>query len=240
MPVYHKEDPSTIQSMFNSIAKQYDKANGILSFQLHKKWNHTLICQVMSYLPSHTYLDLCSGTGDIAFDYLKSNPAICQAFLVDFSREMLNCAKAKAINLNLTRHAIEYIEADVQHIPLANESVDCATMAYGIRNVKDPLLCMQEVYRVLKPGGRFGILELTQPSSAFLRFGHQLYLKTILPFLGKMVTTNQDAYNYLQDSIRRFIAPQKLEEMMQQCGFTHTSRLSLTGGIATILIGSKE
>lgn len=239
MPPYQKENPSTIQSMFNSIAKQYDKANAVLSLQLHKRWNHTLVCQVMSPLKTHTYLDLCSGTGDIAFDYLQTNPATCQAFLIDFSANMLSCAKAKAATLHLKRHEIKYIEADVQNIPLGKDTIDCATMAYGIRNVKDPSVCIGEVFRVLKPGSRFGILELTQPHNSLLRLGHQLYLKTILPFFGKILTTNQDAYDYLQNSIQTFIAPSDLEKLMQERGFVNTSRLSLAGGIATILIGTK-
>lgn len=238
MPTYHKNDPHTIQSMFNSIAKHYDKANSILSFQLHKKWNRQLVCQML--LPySHRFLDLCCGTGDIAFDYLQRSQSSCRAYLLDFSSNMLSCAKGKAAVLNLKRHEIKYLEADAQNLPLSSNSIDCATLAYGIRNIKDPDRCLQEIYRVLKPGGRFGILELTQPKNPFLRFGHRLYLKAFLPVFGKWITANQDAYQYLCNSIQSFILPEELENKMRSYQFIETSCIKLTGGIATILIGQK-
>lgn len=239
MPLYHKHDPNTIQMMFNSIARRYDLVNAVLSFQLHKRWNRTLVKKILVSSFPHTFLDLCCGTGDIAFHYLQKATPNCQAYLVDFCSEMLACAKEKSIKLSLTQHQLHYLESDVQYLPLADASIDCATMAYGIRNVKDPAACIQEAYRVLKPNGRFGILELTRPEHSLLRFGHTLYLKTALPIFGRWLTANREAYQYLCNSIHTFIAPNELEELFLKTGFTHTSRLSLSGGIATILIGYK-
>ena len=112
-------------------------------------------------------------------------------------------------------------------------------MAYGIRNVQDPSLCIQEVFRVLKPGGSFGILELTRPRSLILRAGHHLYLHKLLPLLGKLLTDNQQAYQYLCQSIETFIEPQEIEKLLQYNGFIQTERLCLAGGIATIILGTK-
>lgn len=236
---YNKNDPLTIQNMFNSIAKRYDRANAVLSFQLHKYWNRELVRQVVSPQNSHTLLDLCCGTGDIALEYIKKSTTPCHAYLIDFCSNMLECAKTKMALQPFSDHKIQFIEADAQAIPLQDETIDCTTMAYGIRNIKDPALCMREVYRVLKPGGRFGILELTQPNNFLLRTGHRFYLKTILPILGKWLTSNPEAYQYLQSSIQNFIAPSELENIMKQSKFVNTKRLSLGGGIATILIGTK-
>ena len=186
--MYCKENPQTIQSLFNSIAGRYDLTNAVLSFNLHKRWNSALVQHVLKpHLPK-VFLDLCSGTGDIAFNYLHSAPHSCQACLIDFSSEMLEHAKHKANKYSFDRHQISYLEADVQQLPLQDQFADCATMAYGIRNVQYPTHCFQEIFRVLKPGGCFGILELTRPRNRLLRFGHQLYLRTVLPLLGESLS----------------------------------------------------
>lgn len=240
MKTYNKNDPETIQKMFGSIAKKYDSANQLLSLNMHRRWNSRLIKEVMAKESPTTYLDLCSGTGEIAFSYLSHAKAPCQTFMVDFCEEMLQCAKEKAsANINLNKHDIHYIQADVQKLPLPNTHVACATMAYGIRNVQNPDKCIQEVFRVLKPGGRFGILELTEPTNPIMRFGHKIYLQTMLPVLGNLVASNRQAYQYLSESIHSFIKPAKLEEILKNIGFREVTQKPLMGGIATILISKK-
>lgn len=236
--MYRKDCPQTIQTMFNSIAKRYDLTNAVLSLSLHKKWNRALVNLMLKNHP-HTLVDLCAGTGDIAIDFLNTTKNPCHAYFVDFSEAMLEHAKMKASKLPFNQHELSFLEADVQQLPLPDQSADCATMAYGIRNVQHPSRCIKDVYRVLKPGGRFGILELTRPRSQILRFGHQLYLRTFLPLLGKWLTANQDAYQYLRNSINTFIAPEEIENLMKKEGFIQTQKYSLAGGIATILVGQK-
>lgn len=239
--MYQKDSPTSIQSMFNSIAKQYDLTNAILSLSLHKRWNQALIQHVQKYSTPQTILDLCSGTGEIAFNFINQLTHPCHAYLIDFSSEMLECARNKAIKGKFKYpHQLSYLEADVQKLPLMDEMADCATMAYGIRNVKDPAQCMREVYRVLKPGGVFGILELTRPKYRLLRIGHQLYLKTLIPLLGKWLTDNQDAYQYLCQSIQSFYNPEALTNSLSNCGFVNLQCHSLWGGIATIILGQKK
>ncbi len=239
MKIYNKNRPHTIKAMFNSIAQKYDRTNDVMSFYLHRHWNHELVRRVQHDQTPHTIMDLCSGTGDIAFNYLKYASVPCEAYLVDFSPEMLSCAQQKASILPLHKHKIEYVVADVQRLPFENQTMDCATMAYGIRNVHHPFQCIQEVYRVLKPGGCFGILELTRPQNRLLRFGHKLYLRTLLPILGRWVTKNEDAYHYLRQSIHTFIPPKALEDDLKKAGFIKTGSYSLAGGIATIITGYK-
>lgn len=236
--MYQKDSPETIQAMFNHIANRYDLTNAVLSFSLHKRWNRSLVKHVQ-HPPSPIYLDLCSGTGDIAFDYLKRIPSSCHAYLIDFSSEMLECAKRKSSKSSLNHHQISFLEADVQKLPLPNQFADCTTMAYGIRNVQNPSRCIQEIFRVLKPGGFFGILELTRPRYRLLRLGHTIYMRTILPLLGKWLTDNRQAYQYLCQSIQSFITPEELESLFSTYGFSQIKRHSLAGGIATILTGSK-
>lgn len=238
--MYDKNNPQTIQDMFGSIAQGYDRANAILSLQMHKSWNSALIRKITTSKAPATLLDLCCGTGDIAFEYLKNAMPARQAYLLDFCPEMLACAKQKAQKYGLERHSLHFVQGDAQALPFPPANFTCATMAYGLRNIQDPLKSMQEVYRVLQSGGIFGILELTQPKNPLVRAGHKLYLKTVLPLLGKWVTKNKDAYEYLCNSIQAFIPPERLEELLKEAGFKEVHRIPLNWGIATILIATKS
>lgn len=236
---YQKQQPETIQKMFGSIAKQYDRTNAIQSFYLHLYWNAELVKSVSQNSQCRRYLDLCCGTGEIAYTFLKRSKHPTEAFLLDFCQEMLDLAKSKKNSKNVSSHQIQFIQGDAQAIPLPSESIDTVTIAYGIRNVQDPQKCISDVYRVLRPGGKFAILELTQPSHPVLKLGHKIYLRTLLPIIGKFTAANQQAYEYLSNSILEFIPSETLEGMLEHAGFTETKRRHLTGGIATIVSGSK-
>lgn len=238
--MYEKENPETIQAMFDSIASSYDRTNAALSLQMHKMWNRTLVRTAVSAAKPKVYLDLCCGTGEIAFTYLRQSPEACIVHLLDFSNEMLQCAQAKAAKMQIpNQYQLNYICADAQNIPLPDQSVDAITISYGIRNVKDPVRAISEVFRVLRPSGTFGILELTRPTNPVLRFGHQLYLRTAVPLLGWCLSANAEAYQYLQRSIQNFVEPSKLTGIIRQVGFQKTTCMPLTGGIATILFAKK-
>lgn len=240
--MYHKDSPTTIQTMFNHIADRYDLANIILSFSLYKRWNRSFVGRVLGHSSSQqTLVDLCAGTGDVAFDYLRRVKNPSHAYLIDFSSEMLTHARLKAAQFSLQypSHQISYIEADVQRLPLPDQLADNVTIAYGIRNVQHPVDCMREVFRVLKPGGCFGILELTRPRFALLRLGYRMYLRTLMPLLGKWVTSNKQAYQYLCQSIQTFMTPQELQQLLTENGFINIERHPLIGGVATIFIGHK-
>jgi demethylmenaquinone methyltransferase/2-methoxy-6-polyprenyl-1,4-benzoquinol methylase len=237
--IYDKQEPESIQEMFGTIAPKYDRANAVLSLRMHKHWNTELLQRVIKEQQPDTLLDLCCGTGDIGLSFLLNSTTPRQAIMLDFCSEMLDCAKQKAAKLNLTHHALTYVQADAQAIPLADSTIPCATIAYGIRNIKDPAQCMQEVHRVLVPGGTFGILELTRPKHPVVRLGHNIYLKSILPMIGRWLTSNKQAYEYLSHSINHFIPPEKLEGLMKGAGFKSIIQKPLAFGIATILIGQK-
>lgn len=238
--MYTKNDPQSICALFDSIAKDYDRANAVLSWQLHKRWNRALIAHALTHKQPEVLLDLCCGSGAIALSYLQQTPKPTTAYLLDFSEQMLNCARTRATQLPLQHHTIHYLQADAQQIPLPNSSVDCVTIAYGIRNVQHRNRCFNEVYRVLKKGGTFGILELTQPSNKFLRLGHTLYLRTLLPLIGKLLTSNKEAYRYLCNSIHSFVPPTEIEKELQHAGFKSVAKHPHCGGCATLFISSKN
>jgi demethylmenaquinone methyltransferase/2-methoxy-6-polyprenyl-1,4-benzoquinol methylase len=238
---YKKDEPDTIRTMFNSIAQRYDRGNAILSFNMHRLWNRKLVKKTISRSNNTRpiLLDLCAGTGDIAFDHLKKIKEKQHAYLLDFSEEMLLVARDKAQDEALKHHQIEYITADAQDIPLLEESVEAVTIAYGIRNVQRPQQCFNEIFRVLKAGGRVGILELSRPKNILLRAMHRMYLKTMLPLMGKLITSNGAAYDYLSSSIYKFVAPHELRQQLEKAGFNNVQIKSLMGGIATIITADK-
>jgi demethylmenaquinone methyltransferase/2-methoxy-6-polyprenyl-1,4-benzoquinol methylase len=203
---------------------------------MHKRWNSELVKILLKSDPGKNYLDLCSGTGEIALNLLKKAPRPLHAYLLDFCPEMLECAQAKAGNL---LNQLSCITADVCSIPLDSNFADCASMAYGIRNVKDVEKCIQEIFRVLKPKATLAILELTQPKNPILKFGHSLYLRTILPLFGKFLTADRDAYEYLCNSIHHFIKPEELAKQLKKHGFSEVECRPLHGGIATIITAKK-
>lgn len=230
--VYQQSSPESIQAMFASIAENYDRANSLLAFGLPKKWNEQLIHAMGSV---KILLDLCAGTGEIAFGFLKLNPA-AEAILLDFCPEMLAIAQKKGA-LFLDR--FEMLQADAQAIPLPDASVDGVTISYGIRNVKEPEACFHEAFRVLSPGGKFGILELTRPISPLAKLGHRLYTNLILPTLGKISAKNLEAYRYLANSVGSFATAEIIESSLRRVGFQQLKRQTLTFGTATLFTAIK-
>ena len=239
MSSYKKEAPETIQTMFNRIAKRYALGNAIISLGTHKIWNRALINAIYKQKNANTLLDLCAGTGDISLPYLKEKKSPTKAYLLDFSREMLSCAKERAKKIS-AQHEIHFLEADAAAIPLPTNSVACATVAYGVRNIHERVKAFQETYRVLEPGGTFGILELTRPKNRLLGTFHHLYLKMALPLLGRLVLKDADAYRYLSSSIEQFVEPSQLVEELKSCGFSSIKTRALFGGVATLIVSVKN
>lgn len=241
MTKYTQQKPETIRSMFSTIAQNYDKTNAVISLKLYRLWNRQLVNAVAQnpLIQQQTLLDLCAGTGEVSFTWLQQQKNPKKAILLDFCQEMLDVAQNKAMQMSLGDHQLDFLQADAQFIPLDDQSVDFTTIAYGIRNVKEPRLCAHEVHRVLKPGGRFGILELTEPENPLLRFAHTFYVRKVMPFVGGLLTSNGDAYRYLSNSIQLFIRPTELENILKHAGFQKTWRKPLMGGIAHILVAEK-
>lgn len=241
--VYEKSTPGAIRSLFNSIAQDYDRANSLMSFGMHYVWNRRLVKSLgVDFRKPNTLLDLCAGTGEISYEYLKQAKAAgaaCQSVhLLDFSEGMLEQAKVKS--KAYCEHKLSFHVADAQVLPLPAACVDYATMAYGIRNVQDPKKAAFEVLRVLRPGGTWGILELTRPQNGVLRWGHNLYLQHVLPLIGRAAASNEEAYNYLARSIREFLQPQDVAAMLRSLGFASVTLKPVFGGVAHILLAKKE
>jgi demethylmenaquinone methyltransferase/2-methoxy-6-polyprenyl-1,4-benzoquinol methylase len=200
---------------------------------LHRLWNRRLAETLLKRSSPNVLLDLCAGTGEIAGRMLrKRKEATC--YLVDFSQEMLACAKKRFPWPN-----VHCIQADAQALPFEANLFDSVSVAYGIRNVENMSLCFQEIYRTLKPGGWLGIAELTRPNAPLLSFFHRVYLRTMVPLIGKMVTQNQEAYSYLCRSIEVFLPPKLLLQALKNSGFINIEAKAQTLGIATLFFAQK-
>ena len=226
-----EKDPKKIAALFNAIARRYDRVNALLSFGLNKYWSRRCIQEILRKGAPESFVDLCGGTGEIT-RRLKRHCSLKRTVVVDFSAGMLEVGRKIASD-------IETIEANVCQVPLKSALFDCAAMAYGIRNVDDRPAALKEALRLLKPGGRFVILELTRPNNVLLRYGHRLHLKLFVPLLGKIATTRGSAYTYLSQSVEEFIEPARLQQELKEAGFKAIEAIPLSGGIAALFTATK-
>lgn len=237
--IYKKSSPESIRSLFSTIATYYDYVNFILSFGLHKIWNKKLIKLVEKQLPKDCnikLLDLCAGTGEVAFSFLKKNKN-STALLLDFCPEMLKVAEKRGASL---KKRFFLLEGDAQSLPINSESTDVVTVAYGIRNISDPIKCFEEVFRVLKHSGYFAVLELTRPPNPVLSFLHKVYLRFFIPILTSIITNNHKAYNYLSSSIQEFVSTDNVVQKLYKSGFSEIKITALNGSLATIILAKKQ
>ena len=223
--------------MFNRIAPRYDFLNRFLSLGLDISWRK----HIADFLPSPknlVILDLATGTGDVLLSILKRNQNVKMAYGIDMAKKMLQRGRNKVMRNHLETK-IELKEGDANHIPFNDNQFDAVTMAFGIRNVSQPLSVLQEMFRVLKMGGRAVILEFSIPQNTFLKVAYLLYLRHVLPVLGGIVSFDYQAYRYLNKTVEVFPYGQEFCQIMRNVGFQNVSAYPLTFGVATIYQGEK-
>jgi demethylmenaquinone methyltransferase/2-methoxy-6-polyprenyl-1,4-benzoquinol methylase len=181
-------------------------------------------------------LDLCCGTGDLAFSFRREAPSGAEIIGADFAPEMLIRARAKAAAAGA---AVEFVEADALHLPFADASFDLVSCAFGFRNLANYERGLQEILRVLKPGGAVGILEFAEPPGEVFGACYRFYFRHILPFLGGMISGNASAYSYLPSSVSKFPSPEDLNSQFERAGFSDVRFERWTGGIVTLHTGRK-
>lgn len=232
MTSYDKNDPATIQALFNSIAKRYDFGNALLSGNMHRLWNRSLVTAVVQNSPQNV-LDLCAGTGEIA-RLMAKKLSSANYHLVDFSEEMLAVAKKR-----LQGDCFSFYQCDAQKLLFDAAHFDAVSCAYGIRNIKNRAKCFSELYRVMRPHATVAIVELTRPQGSVMKALHKAYLAVFVPAIGRLITSNKEAYQYLSNSIEAFIPAQVIVEELVEAGFTDVTSQPLTFGIATLFTARK-
>ncbi len=236
-----KEAAAQVREMFDGIAPRYDFLNHFLSFQLDRLWRRRAVRQFREILakPGARVLDLCCGTGDLAFALSAAVPANAQAsvFGADFSHPMLVRAleKSQRIAGSHSRTAPRaFLEADALATPFADSSFDLITVAFGFRNLANYDRGLHEMFRLLRPGGQIGILEFSEPSGAIFKRLYKIYFRRVLPRLGGSISGSRAAYGYLPDSVGKFPSPVELKRMILAAGFIETQCEVWTGGAVAL------
>ncbi len=219
--------------MFDSIAGRYDLLNRVLSAGVDRGWRVAAAREVLGNNPKDI-LDVATGTGDFAIAIKRLSP---QSNVVgsDFVPKMLEIAREKAKKLNLE---MPFEEGDALRLPYPDASFDSLSCAFGFRNFADFKKGLQEFHRVLRPGGRAVILEFPPPPETLLGSMYGLYFRSVLPFIGGVISGRPEAYRYLPESVIAFPKPETLAELMTSVGFQTRYRV-LTGGLAAIHVGVK-
>jgi len=224
-----------VRAMFADIAPRYDLLNHLLSFNIDRGWRRKAIAGLdWSRKPSGVYLDLCAGTLDVAAELARQPGFSGWVLGADFVEAMLRAGRGKA-----TGRAVFGVAADALALPMASASCDGAIAAFGVRNLTDLDAGLREVARVVRPGGRFVILEFTTPPSAIVRAAYGFYSNRLLPFIGGMISGNPGAYRYLPESIARFPSAAELGGRLRSAGFTGVRWDLLTFGTVAIHVGTR-
>ncbi len=218
-----------VRGMFGRIAGRYDLLNHLLSFNLDRRWRARTVNRVAAVLerPHARVLDLCCGTGDVLLS--MEGRKKCAAFGSDFCHPMLVEAKRKV--------ASPLFESDALMLPLRDESLDLITIAFGFRNLANYQRGLEELLRVLKPGGTVAILEFSQPRNRAFAALYGFFSTRVLPTIGGMISGSRDAYSYLPESIRKFPTAEQLAQEMGAVGFDQVEFERMTGGAVALHVG---
>jgi demethylmenaquinone methyltransferase/2-methoxy-6-polyprenyl-1,4-benzoquinol methylase len=215
--------PEGVQRMFDRIAPVYDLMNRVMTMGLDQRWRRKTVKAVVE--PGDRVLDAACGTGDLAIIAAKAGGVVTG---LDFSERMLDRARRKAPEL-------KWVRGDLLALPFEDESFDSATVGFGVRNVADLAAGIEELRRVLRPGGRLAILEITQPRGVLAPF-YRLWFDRLVPLLGR-VLPGGSAYTYLPASVRRFPGPEDLGALLREAGFEDVRWRLYAGGIVAMHTG---
>jgi len=243
VPREHKA--TLVKQVFHSVAEKYDLMNDVMSVGIHRLWKDRLM-QQLSPVPGTKLVDVAGGTGDIAARFVsavKSSPLYLTrrpeersiVTVVDINPKMLEVGKARFADITPDSDpTIVWMEGDAEQLPLASDSMDAYTIAFGIRNCTNPERVIQEAYRVLRKGGRFLCLEFSRVPNGFLRTLYDAYSFNVIPLLGQLIAGDRASYQYLVESIRQFPDQEAFKALIEQQGFKAVTYTNLTFGIAAI------
>ena len=235
--VRKEEKAGRVREVFDSVASRYDLMNDLMSGGMHRLWKRFTI-ELSSVRPGQTVLDIAGGTGDLAAKFSQRVGPDGHVILADINAAMLSVGRDRLIDKGALNN-ISVSQADAQFLPYADNSIDCITIAFGLRNVTDKALALRSMHRVLKPGGRLLVLEFSKPTSPLLSRVYDAYSFSALPFMGKLITNDADSYRYLAESIRKHPDQETLLEMVEDAGFVDCKYHNMTGGIVAIHRGVK-
>ena len=226
-----------VAEVFHSVAGKYDLMNDLMSFGIHRLWKRIAVEQTGLRARARV-LDVAGGTGDLAVKLARRVGPQGQVVIADINESMLLVARARLADAGVAGN-IEFLQADAEELPLADDYFDCVTIGFGLRNITRMERALGSMYRVLKPGGCIVVLEFSRPVIPMLKELYDAYSFRILPMLGRYVAKDEASYRYLAESIRRHPDQEALKGMMEQVGFERVRYLNFSGGIVALHKGYK-
>ncbi|MBB5211613.1 bifunctional demethylmenaquinone methyltransferase/2-methoxy-6-polyprenyl-1,4-benzoquinol methylase UbiE [Microbulbifer hydrolyticus] len=231
------EKAGRVADVFHSVAARYDVMNDLMSGGIHRLWKRFTI-ELSAARPGQTILDIAGGTGDLTARFSRIVGPTGKVVLADINESMLKVGRDRLLDRGIAGN-VETVQADAQYLPFPDNTFDCITIAFGLRNVTDKDLALRSMLRVLKPGGRLLVLEFSKPESKLLEKVYDQYSFRLLPFMGKLVADDADSYRYLAESIRMHPDQETLKDMMVEAGFVDCEFHNMTGGIVALHKGIK-
>ena len=231
MSVKKTDKQKLVNKVFNSVADKYDLMNDITSLGIHRSWKNDLI-NWLAPQSTQNLADIAGGTGDIANKFLIAGGNSAHVF--DINKEMIQIGKQKYKNINM-----DWTIASAENIPVLNNSFERATMSFGLRNITDRNKSLQEILRILKPGGRFICLEFSHVENDLFKKFYDLWSLKIMPFMGQKISGDKEAYTYLVESIRKFPTQAEVSHMLSRVGFSRVKYRNLSNGIVALHSGWK-
>ena len=224
-----------VAKMFDTISNEYDGLNRVISFGIDIKWRKKVV-KLISEVKPKTVLDIATGTGDLAINLVETKASKITG--LDISEGMLEVGRKKIDKLQLNEQ-IDMVFGDSENIPYENNSFDAVTVAFGVRNFENLEKGLAEIYRVLKPGGIFVVLETSVPTKTPFKQGYNLYTNYIMPTIGKIFSKDKSAYKYLSNSAAAFPYGKAFNNILEKIGFIDIENKPQTFGVASIYVASK-
>ena len=227
-----------VDKQFDLIARKYDFMNTVLSFGVHHLWKRNAV-KMLKLRPGQSVIDVCGGTGDLSMLAAKAVGSSGHIILYDINRAMMMKGLPKIRGSEQGNH-IYHVQGDAEEISFPDQMADAIMVGFGIRNLTHIEKGLTEMYRVLKPGGKLVCLDFSKPTAPVFRFLYDHYSFYIMPLLGLIMVGSWSAYRYLSESIRMFLSPAELTEMLKKVGFSHVTQRKMTHGIAVIHLAQKR
>jgi len=235
--VAESEKAGRVANVFHSVASRYDIMNDLMSFGIHRLWKRRFV-EMAAVRPGQVVLDIAGGTGDIVERIYPSLGDSGRIILSDINASMLQQARARMVDSGILKN-LEYVQANAESLPFADNYFDCITIAFGLRNVTNIDKALASMFRVLKPGGKLLVLEFSKPVVQPLKPLYDAYSFNILPKIGKLIANDEASYRYLAESIRMHPDQETLKQRMQEQGFERCDYTNLSGGIVAVHRGYK-
>ena len=232
-------DKNKIRQMFDGIASDYDSLNHLMSLGVDRRWRRRALCEIITPDRPQQILDIACGTGDFSLAIAHRMHPAGRVTGLDLSEGMLAVMEKKVEKAGL-QERISCLQGDSEAMPFADGSFDVVTIAFGIRNFEHREAALAEILRVLRPGGRLVILELSVPENKLLRGCYNLYFKHFVPWIGGIISGDKAAYRYLPASVQRFPGRREWTATMVRCGYTDVRHKAFTCGLCRMYVGEKK